>query len=176
MLAPLLTGRAAGELLFSKPDGSPIDRWWVRDALRRQAAPLGGIPTQRATQLYPHMLRSTFITHAFALGMAPDKVQRAARHANLATTMRYNPPTRTSADTPPTSSKPTWPPRKSRHAREREFPALPGAGQAGWPVWGMESTIRHLRAGPALWRRPHQVDGCPALSMVPVRWSSWDAR
>ncbi|MGP4104842.1 tyrosine-type recombinase/integrase [Nonomuraea sp. KM90] len=91
LLAPLLTSRAASDLLFSKPDGRPIDRWWVRDALR-QAAPLGGIPAERSAKLYPHMLRSTFITHAFALGIAPDKVQQAARHANLATTMRYNHP------------------------------------------------------------------------------------
>ncbi|MFD0475156.1 tyrosine-type recombinase/integrase [Nonomuraea thailandensis] len=127
MLAPLLTGRAAGELLFSKPDGSPIDRWWVRDALRRQAAPLGGIPTQRATQLYPHMLRSTFITHAFALGMAPDKVQRAARHANLATTMRYNPrpgPRRTRRL--PARSRPGRPGRAATHvsANSRRYPEL----------------------------------------------------
>ncbi|GAA1613649.1 hypothetical protein GCM10009733_007210 [Nonomuraea maheshkhaliensis] len=91
LLKPLLDDRPATELLFSKPGGRPIDRWWVRDALR-QAAPLGGIPKERAAELYPHMLRSTFITHAFALGLAPDKVQRAARHANLATTMRYNHP------------------------------------------------------------------------------------
>ncbi|MEV4360193.1 tyrosine-type recombinase/integrase [Nonomuraea sp. NPDC049625] len=51
-----------------------------------------GIPAERAAQLYPHMLRSTYITHAFALGIAPDKVQAAARHAGIATTLRYNHP------------------------------------------------------------------------------------
>ncbi|MEV6040911.1 site-specific integrase [Nonomuraea sp. NPDC052116] len=91
LLKPLLAGRAATELLFSKRDGWPIDRWWARDALR-EAARLGGIPAERAAELHPHMLRSTYITHAFALGIAPDKVQAAARHASIATTLRYNHP------------------------------------------------------------------------------------
>ncbi|MFF4624695.1 tyrosine-type recombinase/integrase [Nonomuraea jabiensis] len=91
LLTPLLTGRAATELLFSKPDGRPIDRWWAAGALR-EAAQLGGVPAERAARLYPHMLRSTYITHAFALGIAPEKVQAAARHANIATTLRYNHP------------------------------------------------------------------------------------
>ena len=67
------------------------------------------------------MLRHTFVTTMLAAGVDLRGVQIAARHADPRTTMRYDPPARTSTATPTTSSPPTWRPTISTSVTPRQF-------------------------------------------------------
>ncbi|MBB2749208.1 UNVERIFIED_ORG: integrase [Microbispora rosea subsp. rosea] len=88
-LQPLIVGRPASALLFTKADGRPIDRDWV-DAGLTAAAIAGGIPRERAQSFTPHWLRTTVITELLEDDVAPDVVQKIALHQSVDTTMRYN--------------------------------------------------------------------------------------
>ncbi|MET9344480.1 tyrosine-type recombinase/integrase [Nonomuraea sp. NPDC003804] len=81
-------GRPATELLFTRDDGTPVDRWWISAALTA-AAIAGGMPASEARALHPHMLRATTITELLDAGARPEEVQAAAQHASIATTFRY---------------------------------------------------------------------------------------
>ncbi|MFC7723188.1 tyrosine-type recombinase/integrase [Nonomuraea recticatena] len=88
LMQRLGAGRAATELLFTRDDGGPIDRWWISAALTA-AAIAGGMPAQEAAALHPHMLRATTITELLDAGARPEEVQAAAQHASIETTFRY---------------------------------------------------------------------------------------
>lgn len=86
LLAPLLSGRAAGEVLLLRDDGRSFDRWRQQTALRR-AARAGGL---EAAKLTPHMLRATAATLLLAAGVPVEEVQDLLGHASPVTTLRYD--------------------------------------------------------------------------------------
>ncbi|NUR27066.1 MAG: site-specific integrase [Catenulispora sp.] len=88
LLQRLRQGRHAGDLLFTRSDGRPIDRWWVTAALKAAAA-AGQMPTEEGEKAHPHRIRATVITELLDGGAPPEQVQEAAQHKSISTTFRY---------------------------------------------------------------------------------------
>ncbi|WP_167521379.1 tyrosine-type recombinase/integrase [Microbispora triticiradicis] len=86
LLEPLLDGRAAGEVLFTRADGRPFDRWRMTTALRR-AATATGVDHKGLT---PHTARATAATALLDEGVPLADVQELLGHASPVTTQRYN--------------------------------------------------------------------------------------
>ncbi|MEV7808956.1 tyrosine-type recombinase/integrase [Microbispora sp. NPDC088329] len=86
LLEPLLEGRAAGEVLFTRADGRPFDRWRMTTALRR-AATAAGVDHKGLT---PHTARATAATALLDEGMPLADVQELLGHSSPVTTQRYN--------------------------------------------------------------------------------------
>ena len=74
--------------LFLNDFGKRIGDHYVRNHLKEYAV-VSGI----TKNVYPHMLRSSCITHLLNCGINPITVQEHARHADFRTTMIYNRPT-----------------------------------------------------------------------------------
>jgi len=74
--------------LFLNDFGKRIGDHYVRNHLKKYAV-VSGI----TKNVYPHMLRSSCITHLLNSGINPRTVQEHARHSNFRTTMIYNRPT-----------------------------------------------------------------------------------
>lgn len=90
LVEPLLDGRDASDLLLTREDGRPFDRWRATTALRR-AARLAGIDPAKLT---PHVLRATAATLLLDAGVPGELVQALLGHASLVTTQRYDRGTR----------------------------------------------------------------------------------
>jgi integrase len=86
LLEPMLAGRAAGEVLFTRADGRPFDRWRMTTALRRAATAAGIDPAG----LTPHTARATAATALLDEGVPLADVQELLGHASPVTTQRYN--------------------------------------------------------------------------------------
>ncbi|MFF4197901.1 tyrosine-type recombinase/integrase [Nonomuraea sp. NPDC001831] len=88
MLQQLRQGKHADDLLFTREDGWPIDRWWVTAALKAAAA-AGQMPTEEGEKAHPHRIRATVITELLDGGAPPEQVQQAVQHKSISTTFRY---------------------------------------------------------------------------------------
>ena len=73
-------------LLFIRRDGQPITVRYIQRFVKKLKADVG-IPDNR--KLTPHVLRHTYATELIEEGVPIHEVQRAMRHANLATTEVY---------------------------------------------------------------------------------------
>lgn len=74
--------------LFLNSFGNRIGEHYIRDHLKECA-----IESGITRRVYPHIFRSSCITHLFNSGINPRTVQEHARHKNFKTTMGYNRPT-----------------------------------------------------------------------------------
>ncbi|MFI6603816.1 tyrosine-type recombinase/integrase [Nonomuraea sp. NPDC050536] len=86
LVQPLTRGRAAADLLLTRDDGRPFDRWRQQTALRRAARAAG----LRADRITPHMLRATAATLLLDADVPVDAVQELLGHTSPVTTQRYD--------------------------------------------------------------------------------------
>jgi integrase len=90
LLEPLLADRAPHEVLLTREDGRPFDRWRLTTALRRTARAAHVDPDG----LTPHVLRATAATLLLDAAVPVELVQQLLGHASPVTTQRYDRGTR----------------------------------------------------------------------------------
>jgi len=73
-----------GELVFCNEDGSGIQTWQLREALKRCCRRAG------LRHVSPHTLRHTFASHLAMRGVPLKAIQELLGHAGLAMTLRYS--------------------------------------------------------------------------------------
>ena len=76
--------RSSGPLFVSEVTGERMTRQGAARALTRMRNRAG-----ITAEVHPHVLRSTFVTEALREGSPLERVQRAVRHSDPRTTMRY---------------------------------------------------------------------------------------
>lgn len=86
VLDEYLGDRTTGPLLVNSR-GARVQPWWAREQIK-VIARLAGVA--RPTQVTPHMLRHTWVTHSFDAGLPIEVIQDGAGHADPATTRLYD--------------------------------------------------------------------------------------
>ena len=77
------TTRPAQALLFTSPDGSPVNYPWLLQCIRTQAEQVG------IQEVTPHRLRHTLATRLLNSGMDITRIQKLLGHEQVNTTMIY---------------------------------------------------------------------------------------
>ena len=132
-----LAGRTSGYIVQARRPrrGSAaygkLDRWYVRDVLRRVARE-AGLPDALVNNLHPHVFRASCATIAAAAGEPLAEIQRLLGHADPRTTTGYIERTRRLAPSPAYVVAAMIAPadRRPYSGREATAGVLPQRGQA----------------------------------------------
>ncbi|QXJ27059.1 tyrosine-type recombinase/integrase (plasmid) [Actinomadura graeca] len=90
LVLPRTEGKRPADLIITREDGRPFDRWRLTTALRRAARAAEVDPAG----LTPHVLRATAATLLLDAGVPVELVQDLLGHASPVTTQRYDRGTR----------------------------------------------------------------------------------
>lgn len=89
-LAPLISGRAAGERVFLNRRKQPVTRFGIYGAVRRHALRAAkGIPSILAKHVSPHTIRHTTAVHLLRAGVDINTIRAWLGHVSLDTTNIY---------------------------------------------------------------------------------------
>jgi integrase/recombinase XerD len=89
-LAPLISGRAAGERVFLNRRKQPVTRFGIYGVVRRHALRVGKrIPSLLAKHVSPHNIRHTTAVHLLRAGVDINTIRAWLGHVSLDTTNIY---------------------------------------------------------------------------------------